>query len=519
MDALVRAGHVGRMTSMDSLTSMTISTRALLIGATLLASACGSGPISGDDELGDAGESDSGTSETGTSDTDTAETGTSDTGDTGETGEDGLCISAEGTLGPAALRLDPTSDRAWVIEGAGELELALDHAGATNVWLVADAEGSRIAIARNHGVFDQDLASTLHGFDRASGELAWTRELDGVATSQLWVGDEGWIAGSVSSPNPGTLVGFVMNDDDAIALPNHQPLAAPRAGWVAAQVITLGGQAGALGFVALADQSFTLAEPQPSEVYGTRVGEDGRSLEYLATGPNGPVFVVATPEGSALFELPNASLPSGVSQVVDSAGRFRLLQGYDTNAPDPADPITAFVRVDVESGEAILVDPEPPAGWSWFDCYARNARIEADGALLFEVRDPGSARLWAFEPEGAQWSEVGLATGLVDDLDFAARSGSVHAIRATAQFMTFCPPNDWSEAPADALIGDSMQVLRRSPALAFSLPSTGWGEPVVIDDQERCVAYPSESGWRVRSLADQAELEFGSATGAWIWID
>ncbi len=476
----------------------------LIVGVTASLIGCGSGPISsGDDELGDESSTGEETGETDTDDTDD----TSDTDETGDTGEmDEACVTAEGTLGPAAVQLDGTSDRAWVIADGSEHELALVGPADDAVWLEGAGAGERIAIARSTGDFGH---ATIHAFDRSSGALAWTRELAGVGVSQLWVADDGWIAGPINPSQPGQLVGFAMNDDQAIVLADHQPLAAPSDGVVVAQEVLPDSSGGMIGWITLADQSWTPTQPPPSHNYGARIDDDDRTLEYMAAGP---VFVRASPDASATFELPSEQLPSDDITVVGAAGRFRLLQ-----AADPVDFNSVSVRLDIESGEAIVVDPPPPPGWSWFDCYARNARIDADGALLFELRDSASAQVWAFQPDDAQWSEVGFAVGLADDIDFAGQFGGVHVVRSAAQFMTFCPPTMWDEPPAEALVGDSLQIVRRSPALALALPSDGWS-PVVVDEGERCVAYPSVDGWRVRALEGEAELSF-EPSGTWQWLD
>jgi hypothetical protein len=509
----------------------------VLVGVTSMVIGCGSGPIIGDeigdDEIGDASETDGtdGTdtdvdesetdesetdeSETDTAETDTAETDTETDTDESETGDgDGdVCVTAEGTLGPAALRLDPIQDRAWVIDGGDELELALSGPASEEPWLMGAAAADRIAVARIVGSFGQQQAR-IHAFDRSSGELVWVREIEDVGTSQLWAGEDGWITGSTNPSESGQTTGFAMNDDEAFALNGYRPIAAAAKGWLAAQELEMDGTATAIGWIALDDASWTPAAPLPTDVHTARVADDDHTLEYIADNGLGPVFVRATPAGSEVFDLPNDQLTSDSIGLAATAGRFRLLHVFE-----PADQSAVFVRVDIETSEAIVVDPQPPTDWTWFDCYWRAARITPEGAVLFELNDAAGARVWAYEPEGEQWSPVGLALGMVDDIDFVGGVGAVHAVHASAQFMTFCPQLEWTEPPVDALLGESLQLVRHAPALAIELPTIGSWWQVQVDEHERCVAYPNEEGWRVRALEGEAELAFGPASGSWLWID
>lgn len=469
-------------------------TCTLLIG-TLALAACGSGPISLEDGSDESGGD--------TGDTDESD---SDTGDTD--GPDDLACVDDDVLVPGVLRLD--SDRAWVIDGATETQLELTGAGEPE-WLLGAAAGDRIAVARIAGSIE-DQATVVHVFARDSGEQLWTRELAGVGVSQMWVAEDGAVAGSISQIVPGVRVGFVMTDAAVLELPDHSPIAAPALGQVAVHELGPQGTQDASGWIDLADGSWQPAMPEPTSS-SVAVGEDGHTLEYPTQVDGAAAFVRARPGEAEILALPLEPIEGQSLYVIASAGNYRVVRGYDPN-----DATSEHVRVDLEAGDAVLVDPEPPPGWSFFDCYDRRVAVDGDGRLYFELRNDASARPWAYDVEEDSWTQLGHELGLVDDIDVVAQSQDVMLVRGTAQFQTFCPPTEWAQAPEDALVGDSVQLVRREPALTMVLPSNTW--QVLVDRQQRCAALVGENGWEVRALdGSGAVIDFGMDGGTWQWLD
>jgi hypothetical protein len=463
-----------------------VHTCTLLVG-TLALTACGSGPISLEDG---SDESDS------------------DTDDT-DGPEDLACVDEDGLV-PGVLRLDPTLDRAWVIDGATETELELTGPDEP-AWLLGAAAGDRIAVARIVGAFD-DQDSIVHAYARGSGELLWTREYAGVGVSQMWVAEDGALAGTVSQVVPGARVGFVMTDVDVFELPDHQPIAAPALGHVA--VHELGGQGTrvATGWIDLTDHSWQSAMPEPTEPSVT-VAQDGHTLEYLVQAQGVAAFVRARPGEAETITLPLEPLEGHSLHITASAGNYRVVRRYDPNSA-----AIVHVRVDLEGNDAVSVDPVPPPGWSFFDCYDRRVSVDGDGRLVFELRNDASARPWAYDVDEDTWTQLGQGLGLVDDIDVTAQSKDVLLVRGTAQFQTFCPPTEWAQAPDDALVGDSVQLVRSEPALTMTLPSNTW--EVMIDRQQRCAAVAGENGWQVRALdGSDAVIDVGTSGGTWQWLD
>jgi hypothetical protein len=463
-----------------------------LLAGTLALTACGSGPISVDDGADESGSGD----------------GDGD-GDGGE--PEGLACADENGLVPGVLRLEGAPARAWIIDGDAELELAL--AGDDQAeWLIGAAAGDHIAIARIDGSYP-DHDSIVQAFSRSSGEPLWTRELAGAGVQQLWVAEDGWLAGTTSPYLPGMRVGFLMSEQEAIDLPDHEPIAAPVQGHVAAYELDALGNRQEAGWINLADHSWQGAVPTPIDMSAT-VGEDRHTLEYLALVDGVPAFVRARPGEAEVITLPVEMLDGQSLYMTASTGSYRVLRRYDVNDTEQV----IQVRVDVDAGEAVLINPEPPPGWSFFDCYDRRVSVDGEGRLYYELRNDTSARPWAYDVESDAWTQLGLELGLVDDIDIMAQSPDVMLVRGMAQFQTYCPPTEWAEPLEDALVGDSVQLVRREPALTMVLPMYTW--QVLIDEQQRCAAVVGENGWEVRSLdGSDAVLDVGPGAGTWLWLD
>jgi hypothetical protein len=477
---------------------MKLGIQTYSIALTLALAACGSGPISID--TGD-GETDGGDSDDET-----------DGGDGDGDGDDpgALACTDENGVVPGALRLEPSLARAWVIDAGTEIDLAL--AGDDEAeWLVGAAAGDHIAVARIDGQWD-DQDSIVHAFSRSTGEQLWTRQITGLGVSQLYTADDGWVAGTVSPFLPGEQVGFVMSDATAFVLRDHEPLAAPSIGYVAAYEIDELGTRQQAGWLNLDGLGWVPATPTPLNTQAT-IAADRHTLEYLALVDGSPAFVRARAIGTESIALPFELLEGQSLYLTASNGSYRVVRRYDPN-----DPQVVQVRVDLESGEAVLVNPEPPPGWSFFDCYDRRVAVDGEGRLYFELRNDASAATWAYNVESDQWSQLGLELGLVDDIEVMAQSPDVLLVQARAQFQTFCPPTEWAESPADALLGDSVQLVRREPALEMVLPNYTW--QVLIDRQQRCAASVGENGWQVRPLdGSDTVIEAGPGAGTWLWLD
>ncbi|NJK33283.1 MAG: hypothetical protein HC927_13280 [Deltaproteobacteria bacterium] len=92
-----------------------------------------------------------------------------------------------------------------------------------------------------------------------------------------------------------------------------------------------------------------------------------------------------------------------------------------------------------------MIEPAPPPGYEWFDCYFPNYGLDRSGAVLFELRDPSAAQFFAYSPEQQSWTPLGKPIALVDDISLMGGTGSAHVLTSAEQFTTFCPMTEWAE--------------------------------------------------------------------------
>jgi hypothetical protein len=445
-------------------------------------------------------ESDLVSSDGGSSETGSSETGSSETGD-GD-GDDLESLECGGVL-----RLDPPTARAWVMDGGAEIELSIAGDNQTDT-MVAAAAGDYIAVARTDGVDGNNQDSIVHLFSRSSGELLGMREVAGRSDFRLRVSDDGWVSVADSFGSS-----FLMSATEVIELPDHhRPMAAPALGHVVTYYDPDPTVWSSYGWMDLDDLTWQPATPEPFQTAVT-VSEDHHTLEYRAFMDDTPVFVRAR-----LGETETIVLPFDVSDethpsidVIGSAGRYRAVRHMPWVSP-PVPHVIA--RVDVDTGEAVLVDPELPPGWSIYDCYGYHVDIDGDGQVYYELHNDAGAGIWAYDVDADTWTQVGQQLGLVDDVHF--RSLSPDALVVEGDGDGNCPSN-WAEPSEDALIGDSLQLVRREPSLTMVLPNDTW--QALIDRQQRCVASRGENGWEVRPLdGSDAVIGMPGETG-WLWLD
>ncbi|MFV8749506.1 hypothetical protein ACNOYE_03020 [Nannocystaceae bacterium ST9] len=444
----------------------------------------------GDDEIGDTGDSDS---------TD------SDSTDSDSTGGEPLaeCITEQGTLVGSALLLDQGIDTARLFVEGGELPLELVGSDP-GVYLQAAAMGEQVAIARSSGFWAKSQTTTIQAFDRSSGALAWSIELAGSWTNDIWAAEDGWVSGRSFNPKGLTPRGFATDGEQMIELADHSPLAAPREGLVVAV------EAGDYGWYALADGSWTTVDPPASAGTSTMIADDDRTFEYVAEGEFGVEFVRASPNATQTFPLELA--PELVVEPMLAAGDFRVLSVFDGVGES-----TSFVRVDVESGEVLPLAPRLPAGFEWFDpCFGPTLALTPEGRLIVALRDTAVVQLFDWTPETDEWNAIGLpiagpARVTID------RSDAALIASATSFDSGSCAPLVWTEPPIDALPADSVQLVQPAPTPVLSLPANALD--VSPEPGQPCVAYrEGNADWTVRAAASDAALVLGPGD-QWLWLD
>lgn len=472
-----------------------------MISLLALASACTLRPASleGDDENADDEIGDDTDSESDSDDDTDGETDSDTTDSESETGEAASeCIDDQGQLLRPALLLDEDNDSARLFVDGSEQTLAMVGPDHPQIELLAKAAGDHIAIARSSGWWGDETSTTVQSFSISTGELEWSREIPGVWISyQLWVGEEGGVSGTGIGPQQ-NLDGFAIVGETMVEFVDIAPLAAPHDGRVSARGFT-----GDYGWLDLEDESWIASSIQPAAGTSAEVAADGRTLEFVTEGDLGMEFVRATVDANQIIPLPTVP---GVLHPSYTAGDFRVLVAHDGE-------MQSYIRVDIESGEALLLEPELPIGQQWFEgCWDRARALDPDGALVFMLHDGASVQAFSWRPETAEWTAIGLPVTATSHISLFASTGSVHVAQSTADL---CEQLGWSDPPIDALLGDSLQLIRHQPAVAIELPPAAL--TAIVDGDERCAAYSTGEQWWVRALDGEAEITIGA--GSWLWLD
>jgi hypothetical protein len=423
--------------------------------------------------------------------------------DDGETSDALACFDENGLV-PGVLRLELTPARAWLIDDGAETELPLEGDDQAE-WMYGSAAGDYIAVTR---IDEQsgDEHTIVHVFSRSSGERLWMRDIDDAAWYGVKMSDDGWFSGYTSDGID--THGFVMSETETITLPNHRPLAPPALGHVA----TAGG--GSLGWVDLDDLSWQPVTHPPVELTNVSltvtIAEDHHTFEYLAFIDGAYAFVRARPGEAEIITLPFV-IPEEWVHREASNGRYHVVsRGRYYNEPPDID----YLRIDIQTGHLELIEPKPPPGWGFQDCMGRTMALDGDGRLYFALRSNSSVQAWAYDVVDEAWTAVGHPVALIQN--FGMRVYGQDLVVVSASEEGDCSGNPWPEPPADALLGDSKQIVRRELALTMVLPYTSSR----IDRQHRCVALIEGDGWEVRPIdGSDAVIELGPGVGEWLWLD
>lgn len=483
---------------------MTCSTRILsaTLALTCASFGCGAGPLTmTTDTLADDGD---------------GETGMGDDGGDGDPGPS-ACI-VDGQLGRALALVDAGAELVHVFEAGGD-ELVLPASLPVGVdapaSVSATANSSWIAISSSYSIYElPDIieGAALRLYERETGTLAWAREFDDYRLGSTYVDEQGRIVASVGwSSNP-TPSGVVVIDGQVSELSNFGPVGPlGPSNWMPGWIYSDAKETIGSGFY----NPFTNELVQITSGYtppGWQVV--GEAIEFIDNDAAVPQLVIAGPASYSAHALAPFAESDSPVYLEARAGDFRLLT---TNGPEPDVP-GPLVRLELSSGELSTIEVEFPPGLEPFDCYYRRVSIDAEGRVLFELRDAGAAQIHAWDPDATTWTPVGAPMTNIDDVHVAPASGRVLEIHASGPNMTYCVPAEWSEPPAEAVPESSIQLARVEPALSVVLDTDGWGA-VSVDDSERCAAWvDSEQGLSVLDLDDFEQLDVG-ASGYVIWLD
>jgi hypothetical protein len=223
-------------------------------------------------------------------------------------------------------------------------------------------------------------------------------------------------------------------------------------------------------------------------------------------------LVIAKPDATERIELPAFAGLDGSLQVASIAGDYRLLQ---LTPGDDGPPM--LVRLQLSTEALLEIDATLPPALEPFDCYFPRTSVDTAGRILFELRDTGAAQIHAWDPEADVWTAVGVPMTGVEDISVDGHFGRVELIHGHGAGMTFCPLAEWSDPPASAIEGGSIQLARIDPPLSVVIDAVPF-MAISVDSSERCATWVDESGQVVRDLDDDDTLTL-DVSGLAIWLD
>lgn len=486
---------------------MSLGSRIWLTALIAALTACGAGPIAGDggetdatggdDEVGttdgDSGESD-GTSES------TSES-TSDDGTGDESESDGTTTGEVPTacFGEVGFALIDAVNSTVLIQEAGAESFEVDASGPLdgNTSIAIAASANYLAIATTQSLFENgalQYAGVLRLFERGDDVPTYVLE-DEAGFQRLFVDDDGGVT-LVAQSGSGY---YVALDGATESLGSFQPGGPLTNGWIPGRHMGFNEPTDS-GFLELGNGDFV------------PVGVGGNNWWRFADGAieqldgNTGVFYRGTTEGTQTVELPAANIWS----LEAEAGDYRLFASND------GEDTKLSIRLDVESGELLTVDPVLPVGLEAFDCYYRTNRIDADGRITFELRDDDSARVMLWDPASDAWTQLGQLVSNVDDLEPYAVADHSFAITGIGLNQSFCPHPDWGTPPPGALLDHSTQFVRVDPPFELVLDQVeGWN--LTVDPHERCLSWTTIDATAMTEIDSGETIELPH-TGWVTWL-
>jgi hypothetical protein len=484
-----------------------------IVALALGGSACGEDKQEGADTAGTAG-----TAETGNNTADDPEAGSASmTGDgdgepgdgDGEPGDGDVESVSHSCLDePGVLRYDEATGLAWVIEGGSEMDLDIGSPGSGP--MNVDAAGDWLAVAHASG-----NTGIVHVFARHSGKHVWSREFVAdidIEWRNLYLAADGQtVTGSCASvygSNPVGSFDFVLSAGNAV-IQERSILGPAVLGWVPAIVgiyddlYPNGFHTLDAGWLSLDGQTWNSATPAPLEEDAALVlAADGHTLEYLAS-VDGQMSYVRARVGES--ETTALDLDWYAGSFIMGRAEDQLFVTANPFWPDspPDCPPASFYRIDLETDAASYVDPAPPPGWS----LCGYGRVGSQGAVYFILTNDAGGQVWAYDIDLDAWEPIGKPFGYGGWME--GSGDLVHVVQLY-------------DSPFDS-VGHSF-LTRKDPPLWLRFEG---GLPLLlIDRQERCVAYRSEddSGWNVLGLDGSSEMAYFQDENPpswwmWTWLD
>ena len=378
-----------------------------------------------------------------------------------------------------------------------EPDLALvDGSGHSQRGLLAvDAANSIVQAARGWiGLLGKERSGADLTLLAPDGSVVSEAEIPGAYQSQLWLGAE-----SVAYS------------------PGHEDLDGQRP-WLDGVLLQSGGKtvldgwiprgpmvAGTLPVCATDESSCGWLEVPTGELTGTFPVTAWWSGQYMIW-IDGFDLVVATPTTEHRWKI-------GFTTVLDWRPDVALVG----SAWSP----TAIVSLD--SGDQLPITALPD-GWHSFNdsqstCWNQDWEITSDGRVLGVLRNDQVAQVWRYDPANETWDPIGSPLADVAYVYVRELDGTVQIFTVDGA-ATFCTPHTFV-ATADALVGESVQVLRPDEAMEWVDPpwaydeSGGWPvPPLALHAGGMCAVNAQGDG--VIDLVTGKKFALGSIAAGWL---
>ncbi len=226
---------------------------------------------------------------------------------------------------------------------------------------------------------------------------------------------------------------------------------------------------------------------------------------YLVPGDDTFTLVREGPT-SVVETVLTAPLPDSI-WIESAANGSALLVSYDEGPPDAW-------HVDLASGTVTEVPNEGPEGEALLDynCGIGPVALREDGAILRAFRANGDAFVGAFEAGSTSFDRIGPTLGAPFEFSMSEQAGTT-LISVSDEQETFCPINDWTEAPSEDSVQGRALALVRGDIVHVIEGAVYWDWQVTLTSEGTCaLAYDYAGSTRVIDVISGEETELGSTT-------
>ena len=228
---------------------------------------------------------------------------------------------------------------------------------------------------------------------------------------------------------------------------------------------------------------------------------------YLQPGDDAPVFVHERPSGPVETPL-NTVLPESV-WVERVENGSALLVSYGESLP-------LAWHVDLSSGVVTEVPNSGPNGEPVLEhsCGAPAFALLPDGSVLRAFRSGGDAFVAAFDASSQSLTRLEPTFGAPSEFSLSAAAGTT-MISVSDQQKTFCPINDWADAPSPGSVqGRSLALVHGDITHVFEGVSY-WDWQLSLSADGTCaLAYDSLGATSVIDVIGGKQTALGSKVGS-----